>query len=372
MPSKRPSSKRASGRGSPCYRTRGRMALGGGPIVSGMHGRWCQAATKGSDVHGDGTVAADQSASESAREKVGRDVHIQGVPTLRMGPLRSLTWFSWSAPMEFVITTKPVLVLSLWASRLATSHRAKPGGRYPRLRQPGDLGWLGTARFPAGISASAKDQRCHELRPEPENGAATRSRSNEPSSLDWPESSSAHGKHAVGNSGTSDDSSPEDFVWPTRGRQNGANDRRASLPGSGNEKNGTGDRAGPETDTLGLAGVAGTDKAGSGGTSRRFNQGGGSESTISGRQPLRQLRRRVPQCHRVLPDQVDICPAISDRAAAAAALQRKELGPTTMPCPACLEETASDWACRPTVSRARTRPLEGVLSPGCRPRALPR
>ena len=41
--------------------------------------------------------------------------------------------------------------------------RARPGGRYPRLRQPGDLGRLGATGPAAGARASAEGQRCHEL-----------------------------------------------------------------------------------------------------------------------------------------------------------------------------------------------------------------
>jgi hypothetical protein len=93
--------------------------------------------------------------------------------------------------------------------------------------------------------------------PEPGNGTATGARSNDPTtSPGWLEKSNRAGQPSAGNPGNANDSSPEDFVWPTRGRSNGANDRRTSLPGGGPENRGQGGGDGLGADTQGATGTA--------------------------------------------------------------------------------------------------------------------
>ena len=93
--------------------------------------------------------------------------------------------------------------------------------------------------------------------PDEGSGMATGSRTNDPpSSTGWPEKSSRGGQPSAGNPGNANDSSPEDFVWPTRGGANGANDRRTSLPGGGTENRGQGGGDGLGPDTPGATGAA--------------------------------------------------------------------------------------------------------------------
>ena len=90
-------------------RTRGPMARGGADRA-GMRGRRRQATPKGADVHGDGSVAADQSAVESpGTPRSHTRCCTSKIPTLRMEPPRFHTWFSWSAQWDSPLLRGPFM-----------------------------------------------------------------------------------------------------------------------------------------------------------------------------------------------------------------------------------------------------------------------
>ena len=82
------------------------------------------------------------------------------------------------------------------------------------------------------------------------NGTATRSRGDQPASTGWPESSSRAGQQSAGEPGNGDGTAPEDFVWPSRGAPNSANDRRVAAPTASSGNSGQRDGDGGEP-TLG-------------------------------------------------------------------------------------------------------------------------
>ncbi len=65
---------------------------------------------------------------------------------------------------------------------------------------------------------------------EPGNGTPTGARGDQTASTRWPESPARDGQQSAGNSGNADTATPEDFVWPSRGRQNAATGSRSSMP----------------------------------------------------------------------------------------------------------------------------------------------
>ena len=104
--------------------------------------------------------------------------------------------------------------------------------------------------------------------------SSTRSRGDEPASPGWPGTSSRNAKQLAGDLGDSDESAPEDFVWPSRARSNSANDNRAARPSLGGGTGGKSDRG--DTDPL----AAGSATSGPPGPASVANKG--SESVLGG------------------------------------------------------------------------------------------
>ena len=66
---------------------------------------------------------------------------------------------------------------------------------------------------------------------EPGTGRSTVARGDRPASNGWPESSNRGGQQSGGEPGNGGTDAPGDFVWPSRGARNAANDGRSSVPG---------------------------------------------------------------------------------------------------------------------------------------------
>ncbi len=79
---------------------------------------------------------------------------------------------------------------------------------------------------------------------EPGNGTSTGARGDRPASTGWPESPGPGGQQSAGDPGSGGAATPEDFVWPSRGGQNAANDGRRSLPSGSGGSGGRGDGGG--------------------------------------------------------------------------------------------------------------------------------
>ena len=108
--------------------------------------------------------------------------------------------------------------------------------------------WDGTVPLELPLEPSPRAQASVAMNSPPAsgNGTATRSRGDQPASTGWPESSSRAGQQSAGEPGNGDGTAPEDFVWPSRGRPNSANDRRVAAPtaSSGNSGQRDGDGGG--------------------------------------------------------------------------------------------------------------------------------
>ena len=129
-----------------------------------MHVGRCQASAEGTDVHGIGFVAADQSAIESAdqghRTRNASNSGVGNAGRCRRGPVPGLPGSPWrDTPVLFGPHVPRAAGYRVWLR----VDRARPRGRYPRPDQPGDLGRLGATGPAPGARASAQGKRCHEL-----------------------------------------------------------------------------------------------------------------------------------------------------------------------------------------------------------------
>ena len=73
---------------------------------------------------------------------------------------------------------------------------------------------------------------------EPGNGTSTGARTDRPASNGWPVSPGSGGPQSAASPGNGGTDTPEDFVWPSRGGHNAANDGRGSLPSGSGESGG--------------------------------------------------------------------------------------------------------------------------------------
>ena len=128
-----------------------------------MHLGRRQDPTQRTDFHGTGSVAADQSAIQSAGQgHRSRDATDSGVRHAGRGRRGPLPGFSGSPWRDTPVLPGPHVLGAVGYRLRLRVDRARPGGRYPRLEQPGDLGRLGAAGPAPGARASAQGQRCDE------------------------------------------------------------------------------------------------------------------------------------------------------------------------------------------------------------------
>jgi hypothetical protein len=131
-----------------------------------VHGGRRQASTQGTDVHGNGSVAVDQSAIESAdqgdRPRDATNSRVRHSGRGRRGPVPG---FPGSPGRDPPLLRGPLVPRAAGDRVRLRADRAGPGGRYSRLQQSGDLGRLGAVGPAHRDRASAERKHRPELGP---------------------------------------------------------------------------------------------------------------------------------------------------------------------------------------------------------------